>query len=369
MRYTSIFSLREVGGVSNFPAKIKVDPQFGFKAIPFFGKHIQAMKKCREKGSNWGIGGPSIVKDNPQGGIKFFSIFGPNPRMYNEKGGTKPAKPKGTKPMRPRKGKPAHKKLHPQTHPILAEAFAQCMGKFLKHSKEADSVSMYPAVTTPSKKVKESAIRITATRLKEAAAPAKDGLPTKFRVVLIEEGLGNRNDAYYYTREALESGVKVFNGLKIYVDHPTAEEEDVRPERTTRDAIGHYENLAVEVGFGGQAQLCADLDVLQVPDTKLQRAQLVRAIENAKKFPDIPFVGLSINAAGPSQESPIDEVISTAPQGAKQKLLDAQGEGIETVKVVSQINRAVSCDLVTEAGAGGKVLNIIGGDADGQEKA
>lgn len=363
-KFTSIFTLsrlRERGGPPNVPSEIRDNPQGGFTILPYFGKHIEALTKKptpkQEKAGNWGLGAPSIVKPNPQGGILMFPVMGAKFKMYNETG-KKPAKPKAPKPLRPLKGKPAHKKLHANPHPILAECCDRLRGKF---RKEADSVSMYPAVTTPAKKVRESALKITSVRFREASGP-KGGLPNKFRVVLIEEGMGNKNDAYYYTREALETGVKVFNGLKIFVDHPTSEEENSRPERTTRDAIGHYENLAVELGPQGQAQLCADLDVLQVKDTELARAQMVRSIENAQKFPDSPFIGLSINASGPSKETPIDDVIGSAPQGARQKLLDAQAEGIETVRVVTQINRAVSCDLVTEAGAGGKVLNIIEGD-------
>lgn len=417
-RFTSIFSLRETGGSYNYPAKMIDNPQGGFKVMPFFGDLLkkirepirsksesqekggafnfparsvdnpeggftdipifgnyfnllpkgQRQSKHKEKAGNWGLGGPSVVKPNPQGGILMFPLFGPGFKQISEKGAKggakKPEKPKEPKPLRPRKGKPVHKKLHANPHPILAECgmlLGQGLGK-----KECDSSSMTPLVTVPGQtRKRESNFNIVTSRFREAAG---QGMPNKFRVVLIEEGMGNSTDAYYYSRDALESAVQVFNGLKIYADHPTNQEESDRPERSTRDVLGHYENLKVELSADGQAQLCADVDILPCRDTEWARACMLRAVENAKKFPDRDFIGLSINASGPSEERPIDDVISLAPQGARQKLLDAQAEGIETVKLVSQINRAVSCDLVTEAGAGGKILNVIGG-ADGQKTA
>ncbi len=115
-------------------------------------------------------------------------------------------------------------------------------------------------------------------------------------------------------------------------------------------------------------RLCGDLNLLPSDDCEWARGLMVRAIENAKKFPDTPFIGLSINAGGAATKTPIDDVIASAPDGAKEKLTQAKDNGIDTVKVVQQITRGTSCDLVTEAGAGGKIINIIG-DTDGEEKA
>lgn len=384
----SIFCLREKGGIGNFPSKVVPNPQGGIIVLPYFGETLAAMKKkpsrkrearrirlcfnLREKSGNWNLGPPSYVKTNPQGGIFMFPLMGPGFNIgINEKAssGAKSSTPaKSPKPKKPKKGRAAHKKLHLDIHPILAEACDKVMGRRLK--RECDSSSMTPLVTVPGqKKKRESKLTIVGQKFREARAGAAGSIPNRFRVVLIEEGMGNSNDCYYYTKDALESGVDIFTGLKIMVDHPSMTEEETRPERSTRDVIGHYENLKVEIAPDGQAQLCADINILPIPATELQRAQMVRAVENAGKFPDRDFVGLSINASGPSQETPIDDVMKMAPDGAKQKLVDAQAEGVETVKIVSKINRAVSCDLVTEAGAGGKILNIIGGNSDGQKTA
>ena len=52
------------------------------------------------------------------------------------------------------------------------------------------------------------------------------------------------------------------------------------------------------------------------------------------------------------------------------KLAEAKENGIESVKVVRKIKSAVSCDLVTEAGAGGKILNFIeGGNHNGKKRS
>ena len=84
------------------------------------------------------------------------------------------------------------------------------------------------------------------------------------------------------------------------------------------------------------------------------------AVEFAKKYPDKDFVGLSINANGDAQEISIDDLINRGvPESTLAKLQKAKESNIDTVKIVSVITDAVSCDLVTEAGAGGKVLQLL----------
>lgn len=56
----------------------------------------------------------------------------------------------------------------------------------------------------------------------------------------IKPGFGNSRDKRYYptdsVREAVDSGV--FNGRKMYANHPTRREEGERPERDVRDWVG-----------------------------------------------------------------------------------------------------------------------------------
>ncbi len=393
MNIMSIFSLnkfKEKGGPSNYPAKKAQNPEGGFTMLPVFGDIVSKFGVAKgqvEVGGHagWGFEGPTMVKPYSQGGIIAYPMFATainafthrvaradkKPTMQSE-AGNKPEKIKAPKPLPNRKPKAAHKKIHDNPHPILAEC-DRLMGKPPGSDKhpvahyEASTSTSVPLMTVKACK-KESSFRIVSSRFKESAA-AENVSPNKFRVVLLEEGLGNTNDAFYYTESALESAVEIFNGLKIMADHPTEEEEEIRPERSTRDILGHYENLAVEEAEDGQHQLCADVDILPSDDCEWARARMVRAVENSTKFPGRDFIGLSINASGPSEQMSIEDAIDQAPEGAKQKLLDAQAEGIESVKMVSKINRAVSCDLVTEAGAGGKVLSIIEGDDNGKKTA
>ena len=227
--------------------------------------------------------------------------------------------------------------------------------------KAADSSSAFAA------HLKQSKLLFTSNNIRESSKMV-DGLPNKFRVVIIREGLGNMGDCYYYTKQALESAVPIFEGTKIYADHPTSEDEQIRPERSTKDILGHFENVELETDDQGCAILCADLDIVPTTNTEWARGLLSRAIENSKKFPDKDFVGLSINANGDSESADIRQILDEAPAGAKPKLEEAQANGIDLVKVVRSIKSAVSCDLVTEAGAGGKIQDFIEGDkTDGKK--
>lgn len=181
------------------------------------------------------------------------------------------------------------------------------------------------------------------------------------RVVLIEEGMGNFGDGFYYTKEALESGVDVFEGKKFYCDHPSASEEEDRPERSVRDVAGHFEELECVESEDGPALLCANLKVVKGESCQYIRERIAHAIEYSKKYPDKAFIGLSINAAGNSSPVDLQEFMETAeiPASAIAKLEMAQEEGIDELRVVTEFLDATSCDLVTEAGAGGKILEFI----------
>lgn len=197
------------------------------------------------------------------------------------------------------------------------------------------------------------------SHFKEASA-ADDGIgPTRFRVTLIQEGMGNLGNSFFYTKEALKSAVSVFEGKKIYADHPAADDEQNRPERSVRDILGHFENIRYEESESGQGELTGDVVVMPDKPYEWARALLRHSVHFAKKFPDKDFIGLSINAGGDAQEMPIEEVLRGSVGPVALKLEKAREQGITTVKRVTRINEAVSCDLVTEAGAGGKVRQML----------
>lgn len=184
---------------------------------------------------------------------------------------------------------------------------------------------------------------------------------TLFKTILLQEGLGNLSDRFFYTRHALESAIPVFEGKKAYANHPSSFDEQVRPERDVRDILGYFENVRVEESEDGRANLVADLMVMQEQSYEWARSLMRHSVDYAKKFPDKDLVGLSINANGDAQEISLDEFMkeNTIPQSAIPKLQKAKDEGIESVRVVNIIESAVSCDLVTEAGAGGAILQLL----------
>ena len=198
-------------------------------------------------------------------------------------------------------------------------------------------------------------------------ASRDDGVgPTKFKVALIQEGLGNLRDCYYYTREALENAASTaaFEGKKCYADHPSASEEQDRPERSVRDIIGHFENVHIEEASDGSAKLVADLIMLPAQSFEWSRTLVASAIRFARKYPDRELVGLSINASGDALPVPIEDFMknSALPESAKPKLIKAKEMGVTQVRVVSGIKDAISVDLVTEPGCKGKIEEFIEGE-------
>ncbi|NDD54408.1 hypothetical protein EBZ39_11130 [bacterium] len=196
-------------------------------------------------------------------------------------------------------------------------------------------------------------------RFMESSAKSVSG--NKFKVALIQEGLGNLRDGFYYSADAIKSAVPAFEGKKCYADHPSRFEEQDRPERSVRDIIGHFENVHVQENEDGSVALCADLIVLPDQPYEWARALVRQAVDYSEKYPDKDFVGLSINAAGDAEPIEADRFLKerSIPESCKPKLLKAIEEGLTQVRVVNTIRDAISTDLVTEAGARGRVLEIM----------
>lgn len=239
-------------------------------------------------------------------------------------------------------------------HPQVLRSFSERMRKVLEGLPIKEAVTAQESAAC----MVEGNIKFRSRFLESSASDNGIG-HTRFRVVLIQEGLGNMKDAFYYSRKALESAVPVFEGKKIYADHPAADEEQTRPERSVKDVLGHFESVEL-VETDGRAELHADVVILPDEPYRWARALMRHSVEYAKKYPDKDFVGLSINATGDAEPMRLDSLLeSQISESVKVKLNQAKAEGIEQIRFVSTINEAVSCDLVTEAGAGGKVLDMI----------
>lgn len=190
---------------------------------------------------------------------------------------------------------------------------------------------------------------------------SSSGEGKRFKVILLQEGLGNFGTAYYYTKEALQSAVEIFEGAKSFADHPTKIEDEVRPERSVRDQIGHFEEVKIE-DVDGRANLVGEFVRVEGSEYDWVKDQLLHSIDYSRKYPEKDFIGLSINASGDSKETPIDDIIKKAPQVCVEKLNEAKSLGIKYVQVTNKIENCISCDLVTSAGAGGAVKTLIEGD-------
>jgi hypothetical protein len=232
----------------------------------------------------------------------------------------------------------------------------------LKNQFEADSGSSNVAAlrTQESKLVEKAKPMKIQSSFKEAT---QDIFKThKYQVILIREGLGNFGDCFYYTRESLQEAAssKIFEGAQCFADHPTEIEEQVRPERSTRDIIGYFEDVHFEE-TEGVGSLMGTLVVSNAVSLDWALALLTNSLEYAKKFKETDFVGLSINASGEANAIPLEDFLKSGgvPESAKPKLMQAQAQGISEIKVVSELKEAISCDLVTKAGAGGKILKML----------
>ena len=183
-----------------------------------------------------------------------------------------------------------------------------------------------------------------------------------YEVVIIEEGLGNLGDLSYYSREALQfaSDKKVFEGKKAYANHPDKLEEQIRPERSVRDIIGYYSDTQIKNGDTGQAQLVAKFNLLAGEEFIWAKSLVETALTVSGKF-DSELVGFSINAGGSTVKKSIDDLIrdDNLPISVKPKLLKAKEQGATEVDYLTELSEAVSCDLVTDAGARGRALKKL----------
>ena len=283
-----------------------------------------------------------------------------------------PKAPKASKQPKVKPVKPATAKI-PSTKPVKPTVAKSPSAKpqkptVLKHSMR----NVFKAIEGIKKRAVKlpsgvSGFRILETRFREAADTSKGN---RFKAVLIQEGMGNFTDKFYYTAEAIESAVSLFEGKKIYADHPTSIEEQVIPERSVRDVLGHFENCQVVEEDDGHHVLEADVVILPEPEFDWARGLMKHAVDYSKKYPDKDFVGLSINANGEADNKGLEDFIqeNKIPAYCLDKLKEALDQGIDSVRVVNKLTAAVSCDLVTEAGAGGRVTKLIEGDRMAKKK-
>ena len=175
---------------------------------------------------------------------------------------------------------------------------------------------------------KESASEIDITgdvqplvALREGGAVGMDGTA---KIKLIAPGWGSSG---YYPAEVLErDGPKVFRkGTKMYWDHQTATQEAERPEGSLRDLASELiEDAKWESGGSDGPGLYAKTKVFE---------QFRQSVDDLA-----PHIGVSIRAMGEARPGEV-----------------AGRKGT----IIEKLTRAQSVDYVTQAGAGGKVLQLF----------
>jgi len=141
------------------------------------------------------------------------------------------------------------------------------------------------------------------------------------QIVVIRPGLNSSKDRYY-PAEVLARDAAMFEGVKMYADHPTDDEDKQRPERSIKDWVATLKNVKADESGNiiGEA-------VIVEPWMQAKLAAL-------RDKGMLQEMGISINAVGTASKGEID--------------------GVKT-NVIEKIVRVRSVDFVTEPGAGGVV--------------
>lgn len=162
-------------------------------------------------------------------------------------------------------------------------------------------------------------------KLVEAVGGSQPLVGKRWRARIVE---GDRwGSSAYYPKDVLErDGARVFTaGLAMYLNHPSQTEQYDRPERAVEDLVGKLISDAVYESDG----LYADVEFYDSFVTQIN-----------EKHEDI---GLSIRAHGMTEDAEMDGRFGP---------------------VLVALLAADSVDVVTKAGAGGKLTSILESDRD-----
>ena len=203
-----------------------------------------------------------------------------------------------------------------------------------------------------------------AMRVMEAAEPA--GKLRRLKICLVDEGLGNHRNMNYYGKPAIASAAKVYEGKPSFTNHPAVDEEENLPERDVMKQYGFYEGLHVEQlknKHGKMVDACVGF--LNFEDSALGRQMYCKglaALEYQKRFPESgdQYIGWSILGGGRGEDRELD------PAEDATGTMEGFTEPVE-VNYVMEFLEAESCDAVTRAGRGGRVL-AVAEDASGHNK-
>ena len=140
-------------------------------------------------------------------------------------------------------------------------------------------------------------------------------------VIVIKPGFNESKDRYY-PPEMLKRDYGIFEGQKMYADHPTEAEDEQRPERSIKDWVATLS----EVSCDESGTVTGIAEIVE--------PWLMQKLASLRDKGMLSEMGISINAVGSATKGTI--------------------EGKETL-VVEKLVAARSVDFVTEPGAGGIV--------------
>ena len=141
-------------------------------------------------------------------------------------------------------------------------------------------------------------------------------------VVVIAAGFNASKDRYY-PAEMLSRDFGVFEGAKMYADHPTEAEDDERPERSIKDWVATLH----DVTWNDAKQRVEGI-------AEVHKGWMQEMLASLSEKGMLNEMGISINAVGSASKAVIEDV--------------------ETL-VVEKLIQSRSVDFVTEPGAGGEV--------------
>lgn len=151
----------------------------------------------------------------------------------------------------------------------------------------------------------------------------------KARVAINIIQAGESANHRIYEAEMLAEASHLYEGAKVYMDHPTKAEDVQRPERSVRDLVGYLESV--------RPDMSAELVIVKHADEIMPLVH--EAIEGNRDL-----IGLSHNVRAD---------VSTV-----------KGKGGKRTEKVEAIRAVKSVDIVTEAAAGGKFRKILEGGND-----
>jgi hypothetical protein len=140
-------------------------------------------------------------------------------------------------------------------------------------------------------------------------------------VIVIKPGF-NASEDRYYPAEMLKRDYKVFEGQKMYADHPTEAEDKARPERSIKDWVATL------------SKVTCDENGVVTGVAEIVEPWLMNKLASLRDKKMLSEMGVSINAVGSATKGTVD--------------------GKETL-IIEKLVAARSVDFVTEPGAGGIV--------------